>query len=107
MRWDSHESPPEHVGERAIHPEHWSRPTRSTIESLGPPPEHTGIFLTIYFAMIGLHGVHVLFGILVLIWLLIPRSGRVHTRLFRFDHFAALYWHIVDLISISCSGCST
>ena len=38
---------------------------------MGPPPEHTNMFFTIYFAMTGLHGIHVLFGIVVFIWLLI------------------------------------
>jgi len=67
----------------------------------GPPPEHTNMFFTIYFAMTGLHGIHVLVGIFIFIWLLI-RSIKGH---FGDDYFgpidyAALYWHIVDLIWI-------
>jgi cytochrome c oxidase subunit 3 len=67
----------------------------------GPPPEHTNMFFTIYFAMTGLHGIHVLFGVFIFIWLLI-RSMKGH---FGADYFgpvdyAALYWHIVDLIWI-------
>jgi len=71
------------------------------LEAMGPPPEHTNMFFTIYFAMTGLHGIHVLFGVGVFTWLLI-RSIKGH---FTPDYFgpidyAALYWHIVDLIWI-------
>ena len=66
-----------------------------------PPPPHTNMFFSIYFAMTGLHGLHVLFGIFVFIWLLY-RAMRGH---FTPDYFgpvdyAALYWHLVDLIWI-------
>src|SRR3569832_2436734 len=55
----SHEKPTEHVGERAIKPvHHISTHEEHEIESLRPPPEHTSMFLTIYFAMTGLHGIH-------------------------------------------------
>ena len=71
------------------------------LEAMGPPPEHTNMFFTIYFLMTGLHGIHVLFGVGVFTWLLI-RSIKGH---FTPDYFgpidyAALYWHIVDLIWI-------
>jgi cytochrome c oxidase subunit 3 len=98
----SHETKTEHVGERAIHPKHAvSTHEEQEIESLGPPPEHTSMFLTIYFAMTGLHGVHVFFGILVFIWLLIRAvKGQFTPDYFGPIDFAALYWHIVDLIWI-------
>ncbi|MEO6436244.1 MAG: cytochrome c oxidase subunit 3, partial [Tepidisphaeraceae bacterium] len=49
----------------------------------------------------GLHGIHVLVGIGVFIWLLV----RAKKRHFTPDYygpidFAALYWHLVDLIWI-------
>ncbi len=70
-------------------------------EAAGPPPEHTNMFFTIYFAMTGLHGVHVLFGIGVFIWLLIRATkGHFTPDYFGPVDFAALYWHIVDLIWI-------
>jgi cytochrome c oxidase subunit 3 len=70
-------------------------------EAAGPPPENTNMFFTIYFAMTGLHGIHVLVGVLVFLWLLI-RSIKGHFRPDYFGpiDFAALYWHIVDLIWI-------
>ena len=98
----SHEKPTEHVGERAIKPvHHISTHEEHEIESLGPPPEHTSMFLTIYFAMTGLHGIHVLVGIIIFIWLLIRAvKGQFTPDYFGPIDFAALYWHIVDLIWI-------
>jgi heme/copper-type cytochrome/quinol oxidase subunit 3 len=67
----------------------------------GPPPDNTGMFFTIYFAMTGLHGIHVLFGVFVFIWLLIRAvKGHFTADYFGPIDFAALYWHIVDLIWI-------
>jgi cytochrome c oxidase subunit III len=65
------------------------------------PPPNTGMFFTIYFAMTGLHGIHVLAGIFVFIWLLI-RAVRGHFGPSYYGpiDFAALYWHLVDLIWI-------
>ena len=70
-------------------------------EQAGPPPEHTNMFFTIYFAMTGLHGIHVLVGVFVFIWLLIRAiKGHFTPDYFGPVDFAALYWHIVDLIWI-------
>lgn len=67
----------------------------------GPPPEHTNMFFTIYFAMTGLHGIHVLVGVFVFIWLLIRAvKGHFTPDYFGPVDYAALYWHIVDLIWI-------
>jgi heme/copper-type cytochrome/quinol oxidase subunit 3 len=90
------------LGEKAVHPIHI--PTtheEHEIESLGPPPEHTSMFFTIYFAMTGLHGIHVLVGIAVFFWLLIRAiKGHFTPEYFGPVDFAALYWHIVDLVWI-------
>jgi len=64
-------------------------------------PAGTNMFFTIYFAMTGLHGLHVLIGIFIFIWLLIRATKNHFTK----DYFgpidyAALYWHLVDLIWI-------
>ena len=65
------------------------------------PSTHT--FYAIYFTLTGLHGLHVLGGILVNAYLLLPGS-----RLWRKDpdqftgrvECAGLYWHFVDLVWI-------
>lgn len=65
------------------------------------PPPNTNMFFTIYFAMTGLHGIHVLAGIFVFIWLLVRAvKGHFTPDYFGPVDFAALYWHLVDLIWI-------
>ncbi len=67
----------------------------------GPPPPNTSMFFSIYFAMTGLHGIHVLVGIGIFIWLLIRSiRGDFSPDYFGPVDYAALYWHIVDLIWI-------
>jgi cytochrome c oxidase subunit 3 len=89
-------------GQGAIHPIHIAtEEDEFERASLGPPPEHTGMFLTIYFAMTGLHGIHVLFGIFVFTWLLMRSiKGHFTPEYFGPVDYAALYWHIVDIIWI-------
>jgi cytochrome c oxidase subunit 3 len=90
---------------------------RSTIPKAAPAPaglasptagvDHAGapsnvhIFFGIYFVMTGLHGLHVIIGMIVIAWLIV-RSYKGH---FGPDYFTpvdlgGLYWHIVDLIWI-------
>ena len=90
------------VGVGSVHPIHeLTTHEEHELESLGPPPEHTNMFLTIYFAMTGLHGLHVLIGILVFLWLLFRAiRGDFTADYFGPIDFSALYWHIVDLIWI-------
>ena len=90
------------LGQKAVTPYHQlTTHEEHELEAAGPPPEHTNMFFTIYFAMTGLHGIHVLFGIFVFVWLLV-RAIKGHFRPDYFGpiDFAALYWHIVDLIWI-------
>jgi cytochrome c oxidase subunit 3 len=58
-------------------------------------------FFAVYFAMTGLHGLHVIAGLVVIAWVLV-RSLRGH---FSPDYFTpvpivGLYWHVVDLVWI-------
>ncbi|HEY0193235.1 MAG TPA: cytochrome c oxidase subunit 3 [Kofleriaceae bacterium] len=90
------------LGKPAIAPRHeLTVHEQHELEAAGPPPEHTNMFFSIYFAMTGLHGVHVIFGIGVFTWLLIRAiKGQFSPDYFGPVDFAALYWHIVDLIWI-------
>ena len=64
-------------------------------------PRNAHVFFSIYFFMTGLHGIHVLGGIGVFIWLLLrARKGEFHGQYFGPIDYAALYWHLVDLIWI-------
>ncbi len=64
-----------------------------------PPNAH--LFFGIYFLMTGLHGIHVIAGMLVMLWLL-WRLGRrdFGSRYYTPVECGALYWHIVDVIWI-------
>ena len=90
------------LGQKAIAPSHeLTEEQEHELEAAGPPPEHTNMFLSIYFAMTGLHGIHVLFGVGVFTWLLIRAiKGHFTPDYFGPIDYAALYWHIVDLIWI-------
>ncbi len=66
-----------------------------------PEPPTVRTFFSIYYGMTGLHGVHVVGGILVYIWLLVRAlRGRFHSGYFGPVDYAALYWHLVDLVWI-------
>ena len=67
----------------------------------GPEPYNVQLFFGIYFAMTGLHGIHVIAGMIVIAWLI----GQARKGVFGPDRFAAvdfvgLYWHLVDLVWI-------
>jgi cytochrome c oxidase subunit III len=60
-----------------------------------------GVFFAIYFVMTGLHGLHVVVGIGLYIWLLVRAfKGHFNRRHFGAVDNVALYWHIVDIIWI-------
>jgi cytochrome c oxidase subunit 3 len=64
-------------------------------------PRNVNRFFGIYFCMTGLHGIHVMGGIGIWIWLLIrARRGEFGPDYFGPIDYAALYWHLVDLIWI-------
>lgn len=64
-----------------------------------PPGEI--LFYGLYFSMTGLHGIHVLAGLVVLavLSILVRREAGAERTLTRLEN-AALYWHLVDVIWI-------
>ncbi|HUI65884.1 MAG TPA: cytochrome c oxidase subunit 3, partial [Bacteroidota bacterium] len=63
----------------------------------------TSNFFAIYFTLTGLHGLHVIGGIVVNSYLLGPGSKMWATQPGRFTNrveIAGLYWHFVDLVWI-------
>jgi len=63
----------------------------------------TNTFFAIYFTLTGLHGLHVLGGIIVNSYLLLPGSKmwkKDPDRLTNRVEYAGLYWHFVDLVWI-------
>lgn len=59
------------------------------------------IFFSIYFMMTGLHGIHVVIGMLVLTWVMTrAMKGHFYQDYYTPVEIGALYWHLVDLIWI-------
>lgn len=101
---------------QAVLPAQLEQPTREQLEPLiqagvlGPKavnalvpsrPRNAHVFFGIYFFMTGLHGIHVLAGIGVFVWLLLrARTGIFGPMYFGPIDYAALYWHLVDLVWI-------
>ena len=65
----------------------------------GPSPGHAEMFFSLYFLMTGVHALHMLIGLGVLLILFIKASR--HGLLGDFSmpvHVTGLYWHFVDII---------
>lgn len=59
------------------------------------------LFFSIYFTMTGLHGLHVLIGMIVIGWLIWRGGqGRFHSGWYIPVDLVGLYWHVVDIIWI-------
>lgn len=64
-------------------------------------PRNTQIFFGIYYMMTGLHGFHILFGMVAIGWLLFRSiRGDFSREYFGPVDYVGLYWHLVDLIWI-------
>ncbi len=59
------------------------------------------IFFSLYYVMTGMHGLHVVIGIGLMIWLIIGASkGKYHSQYYNPVEITGLYWHLVDIIWI-------
>ena len=70
--------------------------------SRGEGPWHS-TFLAIYFTLTGLHGLHILGGMVVMAYLLGPGAKMYKSRPDQFIgriEYTGLYWHFVDLVWI-------
>ena len=68
----------------------------------GEGPWHS-TFLAIYFTLTGLHGIHILGGIAVMLYLLGPGAKLYKSNPEQFTNrieYTGLYWHFVDLVWI-------
>jgi cytochrome c oxidase subunit III len=93
---------PAAVGPQGISPEWLDKGgLRRSSQCTGPEPNNVQLFFGIYFAMTGLHGVHVLAGMGVIAWILLRAvRGEFGPNHFTPVDFTGLYWHLVDLIWI-------
>ncbi|HTG29041.1 MAG TPA: cytochrome c oxidase subunit 3, partial [Methylomirabilota bacterium] len=66
-------------------------------------PKHSSYFAS-YFTITGLHGAHVLGGVLVFCYMMLPASTRIYRHnpehLANRVEVAGLFWHFVDLVWI-------
>ena len=66
-----------------------------------PGPPQLPLFMTLYFAMTGLHALHMIFGVSAIAWLLWRSSPRRHQAVpVEPVAIVGLYWHFVDCIWI-------
>jgi heme/copper-type cytochrome/quinol oxidase subunit 3 len=68
----------------------------------GEGPAHS-TFLAIYFTLTGLHGLHIIGGIVVMLYLLGPGAGLWTKHPEQYTNrieYTGLYWHFVDLVWI-------
>jgi cytochrome c oxidase subunit III len=64
-------------------------------------PKEASIFFAVYFMMTGVHGLHVLIGIGLILWILIRNEkGQFSGRYYSPVENVGLYWHLVDLVWI-------
>ena len=62
---------------------------------------HAQLFFSIYFAMTGLHALHMVIGVGILLTLIVhARRGRFSASYYTPVDVAGLYWHFVDIIWI-------
>jgi len=67
----------------------------------GPNAAHVQIFYSFYFAMTGMHAVHMVVGVGILTTLLVLAwRGRFSPAYFTPMEISGLYWHFVDIIWI-------
>lgn len=64
-------------------------------------PKNVQQFFSVYFLMTGLHGIHVVAGLIAMIVLMVLSArGRFNREYFTPVELTGLYWHLVDLIWI-------
>jgi cytochrome c oxidase subunit 3 len=91
-----------HKFEAGLLPGRFYHPHLEHLAAGSPPlPQNTGSFFSIYFMMTGVHGIHVIVGIGVLIWIFLRNQrGDFSKEFFTPVDIVALYWHLVDLVWI-------
>lgn len=64
-------------------------------------PQKAHVFFSLYFMMTGLHGIHVVLGMILIGWVWLRNSrGEFSPQFYTPVEIVGLYWHLVDLIWI-------
>lgn len=63
--------------------------------------QNANLFFSLYFLMTGLHGIHVLVGMSLILWMIIrTRRHEFSSEYYTPVELTGLYWHLVDIIWI-------
>jgi len=86
--------------EHGLLPGYYFGPHGEYAEALAGLP-YPNLFFSFYFTMTGIHGLHVLIGMVLIGWLMIGGAKRrYHSGYYTPVEIVGLYWHLVDLIWI-------
>jgi cytochrome c oxidase subunit III len=85
-------------GTSAFKPEEWTKGEGTE----GPVhPQRVALMLVFYYVMTGLHAVHMIVGMGLLIWLVTrARAGTLTPQRYMAVEVVGLYWHFVDIVWI-------
>jgi len=65
----------------------------------GADPRHAQLFFSFYFAMTGMHAVHMIIGIVMMgVLIVFALRGKYSERYYNPVEMAGLYWHFVDIV---------
>jgi Heme/copper-type cytochrome/quinol oxidase, subunit 3 len=68
---------------------------------IGDEVTNPGAFFSVYFMMTGLHGIHVIGGMVVISWMMYNTyKGKYSSEYYTPVEITGLFWHLVDLIWI-------
>ena len=70
-------------------------------EAAGVNPQNVSIYFSLYWAMTGLHALHMVIGVALVLWIAITAARGIYSA----DYYSpvenvGLYWHFVDLVWI-------
>ncbi len=69
------------------------------LDSGAVDPRHVELFLSLYFGMTGLHAVHMMIGVGVIVAMAVwTRRGRFSSHYYTPVELVGLYWHFVDIV---------
>ena len=90
-----------HKFEEGLLPGHFYTHVGDKIQINGKPSPGYATFFSFYFMMTGLHGIHIVVGIALLLWMAIRGNrGEFSNAYYTPVDLVGLYWHLVDLIWI-------
>jgi cytochrome c oxidase subunit 3 len=100
-KWEKHHIPGEHFDiSEFVNPPIDAKTGRPAEQPLPPDTaQKTQVFFSLYFAMTGMHALHMIIGIVLLFWL----TWRAYNGEFSSGYVApienfGLYWHFVDIV---------